>query len=133
MDPNNSTSNLPPGTSVVLADPQLTKDTDGEIFENLHNVNKALKSLPTLQYPSDPSLGITCARKPIGPVSAVFFAGDMTQFGGARDTSEQSNIFGSFPSTYQGGDQLRNVRALYDPWHTRSGVTQPTKCGPLYF
>jgi hypothetical protein len=117
-DPNKSTSNLPPATFVVLANSQLTKDTDGEIFENIHNENKALNSLPTLQYPSDPSdpsLGITYARKPIGPISAVFFAGGMTQFGGARDTNEQSNIFGWFPSTYQGGDQLRNVPALYDP------------------
>lgn len=119
-------------TFILLADPQLghDKDTQAQI-QKLSKLNEALNSLSSQPYPAD--LDITCKNQPVGQLAGVFFAGDLTNYGGGLNLSENSNIIKYHPHNYSGGPQLQDLRALYDPWHPRKGVTQLSGCGKLYF
>jgi hypothetical protein len=125
-------------TFILLADSQIgwEKDTKAQI-QKLSKLNEALNSLSSQPYPAtdhkgDP-LKITCQNQPIGQPAGVFFAGDLTNYGGKYNFSEQSNIIKYHPHNYSGGAQLQDSQALYDPWHPREGVTQLSGCGKLYF
>ena len=119
-------------TFVFLTDPQLGQG--GGNIKDLSAVNKALNSLgwgPYSKYPTNQNL--SCGGAPMSVPQAVFFAGDMCQWGGLKNIAEQANLPSCNPANYQGGQQLKDVRALYDPWHTRSGIVPLNKCGYLYF
>jgi hypothetical protein len=141
--PNSFPPNTMPTTSnvttfLLLADPQegdagSSDPSAKQKVENGSVLAKALNNLINESYPANGgAIQITCSG-PIGRPNCVFFAGDLTQYGGNYNGSEQSNIVKYNPSNYEGGGQLQDLRALYDPWHPRSGVTQLSECGPLYF
>ncbi|KAF8849000.1 hypothetical protein BDZ45DRAFT_732564 [Acephala macrosclerotiorum] len=121
-------------TFVLLADPQLGEN--GDCVKNLSALNRALNELGSgtnlTTWPQGKNL--SCGGSPMAKPAATFFAGDMCQSGGGKDTDEQSNLTSRNPANYQGGGELRDVRVLYDSWHEdRKGVVGLNKCGNLYF
>lgn len=112
---------------------------DGVYIDRLANesiLNTALNGLKGRPYPSlppnnkDETVGITCSG-PITP-ACVFFAGDLTQYGGNYNLDEQADP-AKDPSTFVGGGQLQHHRNLFDPENSAKEITQLDKCGPLYF
>ncbi|KAK4463634.1 hypothetical protein QBC42DRAFT_64119 [Cladorrhinum samala] len=122
-------------TFILLADPQTyweyITDWNGEYY-NLTSLNTALNNISTALYPSNPRIGgISHPGQPIGKPDAVFFAGDLTNYGGHWDFvytgAKYTNV-----AVATGGPSLLEFRSFYDPAGT-APETLLTECGPLYF
>lgn len=127
-------------TIVLLTDPQqgdakgMSPDEKRQIESD---ANVGLNKLKNEKYPPAKiennvyTIDITCSGQSISP-DCIFFAGDLTQFGGNYNINEQAD-WSINPSNCIGGTQLQYHRSLYDPQFPKQGVVQPTQCGPLYF
>ncbi|KAF2265130.1 hypothetical protein CC78DRAFT_206559 [Lojkania enalia] len=127
-------------TFVLLADPQIggiANDTADYAKQMgiMSNLNQELNNIHTYPFPLNNEnitlLGIKRSEY-INQPDAVFFAGDLTQYGGSIGLESWA-----FPTknaaNWQGGEKLWNFRILYDPEHPREGITQLNNCGPVYF
>ena len=125
-------------TFVFLTDPQQgdgdsTTPNASARFASGKATNVALNALPNTRWPPNGGyINISCSNEIVQP-DAVFFAGDLTEYGGNFNLTENSNLIKYNPSNYTGGPQLQDHRALYDGWNIREGVPQLSRCGPLYF
>lgn len=116
-------------TFLLLADPQLGPDV-----KLLSNLNNELNNIQTREFPlNGKDISLINCKGFVNKPDAVFFAGDLTSFGGNINVGEWMDADGCNAATYEGGAQLQDVRALYDPVRPRNGITQLSNCGPLYF
>jgi hypothetical protein len=121
-------------TFVLLADPQQGEGGDlseQKRKENGSILNSALNRLPSTPWPTPSATMKITSTGPIAP-DATFIAGDLTQYGGLTNKTEQGDSKKYNPSNYVGGKQLTNLRALYDGWCGQSKVVQLGGCGPIY-
>ncbi|KAI0056739.1 hypothetical protein BV25DRAFT_1547656 [Artomyces pyxidatus] len=122
-----------PVTFIFLADPQQKRhDTDhSERAWACSDLNYALNTLDSLNWPTGNHFPISCTGQPIGKVDAVFIGGDLCQTGGDHNAEDQLR---NWPSTYVGGlRELAKVRALYQKnFDVREDVTL-LKYDPKYF
>ncbi|KAF2680996.1 hypothetical protein K458DRAFT_433881 [Lentithecium fluviatile CBS 122367] len=123
---------MKPATFILLADPQIGWQNIPR--EKLSSLNGALNRISSVEYTNDPShnINITCSG-PIGKPDAVFFAGDLTNYGGNLNWPEWADVEKADASNYEGGELLKEFRALYDPKWAGLAVTPLNESGPLYF
>ncbi|KAI0258386.1 hypothetical protein BC834DRAFT_1045913 [Gloeopeniophorella convolvens] len=120
-----------PTTFLFLSDPQQWRDEDISLPDSrllsCSDLNVALNNLDSDTWPT--GFNLTVSGKPIGPISAVFFGGDLTNNGGGYSSLDQVE---HKPPTYHGGEELQRFRSLYQPGYSDYAVTK-LKYGPKYF
>ncbi|KAK5651798.1 hypothetical protein OQA88_11665 [Cercophora sp. LCS_1] len=118
-------------TSILLADPQTDWTGRANDVGNLDTLNRCLNQISAVDYVTTPDINITCTGL-VGKPDAVFFAGDLTKWGGHVNLRE-AILMESSAAEVQGGDLLQDFRSLYDPAWAGNKVKQLNASGPLYF
>lgn len=116
-------------TFLFLADPQQFHEPEfqDERRTIASQLNKALNKLDSMSWPADK--GLSVGGKPISSIDAVFFGGDLCQWGGDYSFADQ---LARNPFTYVGGSELRSIQELYDKALPPNGL-EKLKYGPIYF
>lgn len=116
-------------TFLFLADPQQFHEPEFQAERRTiaSQLNKALNKLDSISWPADK--GLSVGGKPISKIDAVFFGGDLCQWGGDYSFADQ---LARNPHTYVGGSELRSIQELYVRGLEPDGL-EKLKYKPVYF
>jgi cytolysin (calcineurin-like family phosphatase) len=111
-------------TFLFLSDPQIEGNAAPRAGQ-VSTLNHVLSGISGQPWPKE--LGLN--GQPIGPVSCLVIAGDLTQDGGGYNFLEQVM---NLPQEYQGGPSLSGVHELFDKTAGAGDYTKTTY-SPVYF